>query len=190
MQRLLAISGKRFSGKDTFAALLQARAQERGIDLATHAFAGESKRLFVAAERARGVDVDLDRLIADRAYKEALRPQLTELTVRSLAADPLVFVREVARRIEADPRPAVITDLRLRLEIDWLRPRFDLVVVRLERSDAHRARSGWVFDAAKDLHHTETELDDPSLWSRVVPNDGSEADLAAQATAVLSAWLP
>lgn len=190
MRPLLAISGKRCVGKDTFAALLGQAARARGVELATYAFAAESKQLFVEARRAAGVEVDLARLSADRAYKEAWRPALTAFTVAALAADPLVFVRRVAGHLDGDPRPAVITDLRLGLELDYLRPRFALVVVRLVRADRARAASGWVFDPAKDLHHTETELDDPARWDETVVNDGTEAELGARAAAVLTRLLP
>jgi hypothetical protein len=66
---LLALSGKRFSGKDSLAAALVREAAVRGITVHTHAFAAESKRLFVARERVQGVDVDLRRMLEDRAYK-------------------------------------------------------------------------------------------------------------------------
>jgi phosphomevalonate kinase len=186
MRRLLALSGKRFSGKDTLAALLSAAAGRRGLELATYAFAGESKRMFAARDPA----VDLARLTGDRDYKELWRPQLTRFTEESLAADPLVFVREVALRIEGDPRPAVITDLRLRLELDWLRPRFELVVARVQRADAEREKSGWRFDAAKDTHRTETELDEPSLWDTIVENHGTTVELAEKAELLLTRLLP
>jgi phosphomevalonate kinase len=188
LRRLLAISGKRMSGKDTLTQLVSAAARARGHELSAYAFAGESKRLFVAAEAARGRELDLERLSNDRAYKESLRPELTRFTVAALAADPLVFVRAVAARIAEDPRAPLVSDLRLRLELDWLRPRFALRVARLQRSDAARAASGWRFDADKDLHHTETELDDPSLWDKVVPNDGAVDELAAHAQR-LADWL-
>jgi phosphomevalonate kinase len=180
--RVLCISGKRFAGKDTLARLLVLAARRRGVTLSTYAFAGESKRMFAAARP----DLDLARLLDDRAYKELWRPQLTQFTVESLAADPLIFVREVMRRIA---EPAVITDLRLRLELAHLRAVCDPHVVRITRSDSLRAASGWTFEAAKDTHHTETELDDPSAWNEVVANDGSEAELGARADELLSRWL-
>lgn len=180
--RVLCISGKRFAGKDTLARLLVEAAGRRGVTLATYAFAGESKRMFASARP----EIDLARLLDDRAYKETWRPQLTQFTVESLAADPLVFVREVMRRIEA---PALITDLRLRLELDHLRAVCEPHVVRITRSDEHRAASGWQFDAAKDTHHTETELDEPALWSEVVPNDGTVVELAARADELVNRWL-
>lgn len=186
MRRLLAISGKRFSGKDTFAALLVEEAKARGVTLETYAFAAESKRMFVEQQRRAGVELELARLTTDRAYKETWRPKLTEFTVASIAADPLVFCREVARRIEASGKPALITDLRLKLELEHLRPRFPLHVVRLVRSDAARAASGWQFKADVDGHHTETELDDPSLWDEVVRNDGSVDELRARAREIIA----
>jgi phosphomevalonate kinase len=184
MRKVLAISGKRFTGKDTLAALLTHEARQRGHELACYAFAGECKRRF-----AMSMTVDLERLSSDRAYKEQWRPTLTQFTVDSLATDPLVFVRAVAERMEQDSRPPILSDLRLRVELDWLRPRFDLRVVRLIRSDEQRARSGWQFDADKDLHYTETELDDPALWDEVVENDGDLAALNEKAAALLSRFL-
>ena len=186
MRRLLCLSGKRGSGKDTFAALLVEQARQHGVTLELFAFAGESKRLFAQQQQARGVDVELHRLLHDRAYKEALRPQLTQFTVDAIDDDPLVFCRAVADRIEASPHPALVTDLRLRLEVEHLRERFDVHVVRIRRSDDARAASGWRFDPAKDEHHTETELDDEALWNEVVDNDGTLAELEDKANDVVN----
>lgn len=170
MLRVIAITGKRFSGKDSLA---------RALGLPTFAFADESKRMLAA----RNPDVDLARLMTDRAYKESVRRRLTALTVAELAADPLVFVRAVCARIT---EPSVISDLRLRHERAFLEAAFDTVVVRVQRSDANRALSGWVYSADKDEHVTETDLDDPSLWDHVVDNNGSLAELD-QAARILRA---
>lgn len=188
MNRVLCISGKRFSGKDSFGELLCAHARDRGRPLQTFAFADVSKRMLVEAQRALGVEVEFARLLGDRAYKERWRPALTQLTTEALAADPYVFCREVGDRIEACEQPVLITDLRLRVELVHLRPRFSLHVVRLARSDERRSASGWQFDPAVDGNFTETELDDASLWDEVVTNDGSEAELRAKAAAVIDAF--
>jgi phosphomevalonate kinase len=180
MTRLVAISGKRFSGKDTLAGMIVDEAARRGVTVPVWAFAAESKRMFAAGRP----EVDGERLLRDRAYKETWRPELTKFTVESIAADPLVFCRGVCGRIDAAGVPAVISDLRLRLELDWLRPRYALRVVRVVRSDARRAESGWTRVDSVDGHHTETELDDPSLWDVVVPNDGSLDELRARAREV------
>lgn len=185
-KRLLAITGKRFTGKDTLGALLVERAAAHGVKLETYAFAAECKRMFVLQEAVRGVVVDLDRLQRDRQYKELWRPQLTAFTMESLAEDPLAFCRSVANRIEASSSPSLVTDVRLRLEIEHLRPRFDLHLVRIARSDASRATSGWTYLPAVDDHETETQLDDASLWDEVITNDGPLAELGAKAETLIA----
>ncbi len=189
-KRLLAISGKRFSGKDTLAALLVGRAALRNVTLETGAFAAESKRMFVEEQAAHGTSVDLERLQRDREYKELWRPQLTAFTMLQLAQDPLVFCRRVADRIELSQNPSLITDVRLRLEVEHLRQRFDLQLVRIARSDDARAASGWTYNAAVDGHETETQLDDVGLWDEVVENDGSLEDLAGHAEDIIARATP
>src|SRR5262245_51653948 len=100
MKRLfvVALSGKRFTGKDTFAASVVERARELGVALPLFAFASECKAAFVEEERSLGREVLLEGLLYERAYKELMRPALTAFTERSLAKDPLVFVRRVLGR--------------------------------------------------------------------------------------------
>ena len=198
MRRVLAFSGKRYAGKDTLAGEVVAQACARGVEVRTYAFAGESKRMFVGWQAGRGVEVELGRLVGDRAYKEAWRPKLTEFTVAALREDPLVFCRAVADRIAAEEGFAVVTDLRLRLEVEHLRSRFALRVVRVERPDALREAAGWRWTAGVDDHPTETELDEPGLWDEVFVNDGTRGErtglhgppgLAMAVAGRLPAWL-
>ncbi len=189
MRRVLALSGRRFAGKDTLAGVLVALARERGVGLTTHAFAAESKRLLVAEMRAQGVEVELERLLHDRGYKEQWRPRLTACTMAALRRDPLVFCRAVADRIAGADGAAVITDLRLRGEVEHLRARFELYVLRVTRPDPLRAAAGWRATPGVDDHPTETALDDPSLWDGVVANDGDLELLRVRAQARLTAWL-
>lgn len=190
--RVLALSGKRFSGKDTFAAALVRHGLAIGVEVVPHAFAAESKRLLVARQAELGVAVDLERLTTDRSYKEQWRSKLTELTVAAIAADPLVFCRAVADRIDRQTKPHVVplvTDVRLLLEVTHLRARFDLWLVRIARGEEARARSGWLPDPSADAHRTETELDDPALWDERALNDGDLDALDVRAGEVLRAWL-
>ncbi len=189
MRRVVAISGKRFAGKDTLAGEVVSQARARGVTVGVHAFAAESKRMFVAWQAARGVTVELARLLGERAYKEAWRPQLTEFTVAALRRDPLVFCEAVADRIAAVDEVAVISDLRLRLEVAHLRSRFALHVVRVTRSDVMREGSGWRWTAGVDDHSTETELDDPGLWDEEIVNDGTLAELGSRVAGRVAAWV-
>jgi phosphomevalonate kinase len=186
--RVVAISGRRYAGKDTLAGAITTVAAERGVGIAVHAFAAESKRMFAAQQRARGVAVEEERLLADRAYKELWRPRLTEFTVAALRADPLVFCRAVAGRIAAGGCAAVVSDLRLRVEVELLRGLFELVVVRVTRPDALRAASGWRYTPTVDEHPTETEFDDPRLWDEEIVNCGSIAEIEAVVGERFSGW--
>lgn len=186
---MVAISGKRFAGKDTLAGEVAAQVRARGSAAGVHAFAAESKRMFAAWQAERGVAVELARLLVDRAYKEAWRPQLTEFTVAALRGDPLVFCRAVADRIAAADEVAVVSDLRLRLEVAHLRSRFAVHVVRVTRPDALRAASGWRWTPGVDDHATETELDDPGLWDEEFLNDGTLAELGGRVAGRLAAWV-
>jgi phosphomevalonate kinase len=147
MRRVVALSGKRFAGKDTLAAEVIEMAAARGVVIDSYAFAAESKRMFAARQAARGVEVSLAGLLGDRAYKELWRPRLTAFTVQALREDPLVFCRAVADRIAAARGLALVTDLRLRSEVIHLRSRFELRVVRVTRPDALRETSGWRYTA-------------------------------------------
>ena len=177
---IIALSGKRFAGKDTFADALIARLHALGVSLPKGAFATECKRAFAEDEHTQGREVDVNRLLNERAYKEQLRPTLTAFTERSLAQDSLVFVRGVLARF-APFGCGLISDLRLQLELDFLRQHTQLLSVRLERSDQHREESGWRFTPGTDDHRTETELDHEKSWGLVLSNDGSLDEWKAQA---------
>lgn len=134
---LLALSGKRFSGKDTLAALLVESAARRGITLETAAFAGES------------VEAGAHRLHRRSAGRRPAR------------------VLSFGGREDRAPAGACARDGR-----------------------AARATSGWRYTAGVDDHHTETELDDATLWDEVVTNDGSIDDLRVKAEALIAARAP
>jgi hypothetical protein len=104
MRRVVALSGKRFAGKDTLAGEVVARARARGVTVGVHAFAAESKRMFVGvAGGARG-DGGAGAAARRAGVQGAWRPQLTAFTVAALREDPLVFCRAVADRIAAARR--------------------------------------------------------------------------------------
>lgn len=189
MRRVVALSGKRFAGKDTLAGEVVVQAAARGALVELFAFAAESKRMFAAWQAARGVEVSLAGLLADRAYKELWRPRLTEFTLAALREDPLVFCRAVADRMAAARGFAIVTDLRLRSEVIHLRSRFELWVVRVTRSSALREASGWRYTPGVDDHSTETELDDPGLWDEEFLNDGTRAQLGSRVAGRVMGWL-
>ncbi|MFO0662154.1 MAG: hypothetical protein U0165_20320 [Polyangiaceae bacterium] len=168
---VLAISGKRFSGKDTLAAAIEKQAARRGLALRRRAFADACKQAFCRSLEVRGVQLDPTLLSTDRNTKEAWRPELTRFTEEQLAVDPQVFARQILDEDHAET--VLISDLRLRTEIECLISESQPIFVRLTRSDASRAASGWVFTPGVDTHRTETELDTWNGWDEQVTNDGT-----------------
>lgn len=201
MRPVVALCGKRYAGKDTLAAALEAAAAEIDRPFLRLAFADEAKRAFAqyynarlaaAAASAGPHDVtqrvDGERLITDRAYKEQWRPQLTEFVSRALSEDPAVFVTQLVRAVEcADPSALiVVTDLRLRSDLALLARHCRVHVVRVERSAQLREASGWRYAKAVDEHPTETEMDDPRTCNDVIRNEGPVAELRTHARALLA----
>lgn len=173
---VLALSGKRYSGKDSLAAAVIDEASSRGIALRRRALADACKIAFCEEMAAVGITIDATSLIADRATKERWRPALTVFTERELAADPQVFCRQILDEPHDDP--VLITDVRLRSEVAMLTLRADPIFARVVRSDESRRSSGWSFTKGVDDHRTETELDDWDGWSEIVRNEGPTSELA------------
>jgi phosphomevalonate kinase len=180
MMKLIAISGKRCTGKDTFTDALVSHAKQLGRSLPQGAFAAECKAAFVTQQQTLGNHVDLNRLLSERAYKEQIRPLLTAFTEQELAKDPLVFVKQVLARF-ARHGIGVVSDLRLRCELDYLRAHTALFTIRLERPDHLRTQSGWTYTIGTDDHRTETELDCEKDWNLVIQNNQTVEDLQTTA---------
>jgi phosphomevalonate kinase len=183
---VIALSGKRFSGKDTLATLLCDRAVALGEPLRRRALADECKRAFVEEQAAAGVAVDLAGLLGDRAYKERWRPALTAFTERALARNPAVFCERLLPPGAPAGEPLLVTDVRLLHDASFLKAHGDTLLVRLSCDDAARARFGWTHTDGVDTHRTETELDRYAAWDLIIPNNGSLADLDAWAGRALS----
>ncbi|RYE82035.1 MAG: hypothetical protein EOO75_21315 [Myxococcales bacterium] len=187
--RVLALSGKRFVGKDTLGALLVERARAHGITLERVALADESKRAFVEDEARQGRHVDLARLLGDRSYKESVRPRLSRYTEDALARDRHVFCRRVLGRPAGPGAALLLTDLRLASDAAFLRAACRSYLVRLRCDDATRQRLGWHHDPVVDTHWTETDLDDHPDWDEVVDNPGDMVGLGLLADGVLARYV-
>jgi len=185
MRPVLAISGKRLYGKDTLAQLLCDEAAAAGRPLVRRAFADQSKEALAQRLLASGEALDLERMSADRGYKERWRPRLTEFTEAELARDPRVF----CERLFAAPLPSwawglLVSDLRLAVEVECLRAR-GAFLARLRCAPKVRAVLGWTHVPEIDGHRTETELDDRADWDAEVENPGDLDALRERARALL-----
>ena len=130
-----------------------------GIELARHLI---KIPIVGAAQATLNMAANLSRRIGVISYESTSIP-----FIRKNA-----FNWGVADRIEAEPMPCLITDVRLRLEVDHLRSRFDLRLVRITRGDAARASSGWSrrarVSSAAARHSSPSVLVSPSSGSSIL----------------------
>lgn len=174
--RVILISGKRFSGKDHVAHRLGAALSAAGHRVHLTSLGSINKRLY-----AEAADVDPERLLNDRAFKERHRPAMVAHHTALNRENPswcLDAVVEQAR--EADAEVLLISDLRTEDDLRWFQAMAGddpVVLLRVESSDEARARRGWVHDEVTDALHTEVELDGFAAWTALLDNsaDGDEA---------------
>lgn len=166
---LVLLSGKRMSGKDYvgehLAAVLERELQMSVLFL--HAPL-EMKRSFAAKH-----GLDVDKLTADRGYKELHRQSMTTYMEEVLGAHGDTYFCELLRwnYMEKAKRPTLcLMDIRYQFELDYYRKLSPfLIAIRLSTSDDVRTVRGWKV-ASIDEHPSETDLDNTEDWDYFFSN--------------------
>jgi phosphomevalonate kinase len=185
------VSGRRYSGKDTFADLLTKALQERGIAVERTAFAAALKRAYAAANPG----VDVQRLFTDSAYKEMHRPGLIAYGGAERSRDPDVWVKQALYTDEVRHADVtVVSDWRMANEKACVVREFAdndetrVFCVRVFAPDPERTARGWIYNAAIDNDDTETQVELSSCNDghslRWVGNGGSLETLTLAANAL------
>ena len=157
---LIGISGKKRSGKDTVGAMVVEWLRKHYCSATRVAFADQLKE-----EVARATGVSLEDIEVEKAH---WRPMLQWWGVefRRYYHGENYWIREMTKKlIGMEEDFAVITDVRLENEAEFVRKSGGLVV-RVERE----------IDA-QDSHSSETGLDGYPHFREVIRNDGSLEDL-------------
>jgi hypothetical protein len=163
---LIGLTGRKRSGKDTFAArLVEAHGYTR------LAFADALKEAALALDPivVGFHEIRLSHILArDGGWEHAkelpeVRRTLQRFGVGIRELDPGFWLRVVADRARATLGPVVITDVRFPNEADWVEAMGNLVRIR---------RPGLV---STDNHISETALDGRFAWS--VTNDSTVEQL-------------
>ena len=157
---LIGISGKKRSGKDTVGAMVVEWLRKHYCSATRVAFADQLKE-----EVARATGVSLEDIEVEKAH---WRPMLQWWGVefRRYYHGENYWIREMTKKlIGMEEAVAVITDVRLENEAEFVRKSGGLVV-RVERE----------IDA-QDSHSSEFGLDGYQHFREVIRNDGSLEDL-------------
>jgi recombinational DNA repair ATPase RecF len=158
---------------------------------------------------ARAFNLDFDRLLNDREYKEARRTHMNDYFEKCVKEDKehkdveVEYVVEETHRLfekqahdeikNSDKAPhatysshhpgiLIVSDFRLLRDIPTLRRRvLDMSLVRISRSEESKLKSGWKPDEKVDKHFTEVDLDSFDQWDHQIDNSGSLEQLDKQA---------
>lgn len=177
------VSGKRASGKDYVASILQPALEAKGLSVQRCAVGAINKKAYAA-----WVGIDAARLEEDREFKESHRIAMVQHHKARNARDPEWCLKELWRQAdEACADVLLLTDFRTHEDYQWFleksSSRDKLVLLRIEASNEARLSRGWIPDPAKDMLYSETDLDIFSGWDACFDNssDGSSE--------VVSEWI-
>lgn len=195
---VVGVSGKRFSGKDTFSHEVHTKLQTQ-TTLTSEI--GTISQVF-KKEFANKFGYDYHRIMTDRVYKEHLREKMNAYFHELMAKDPSIDDKWWNELIQHCDKDVIICpDIRLKSDISSLSniSGCKLILVRLICSDDIRIKLGWEYNKEVDTDQTgtyshssaslttllETDLDTRTTWDYEFVNDGVHSCLETHATALL-----
>ena len=150
MNKIVVISGKQYSGKDTFAkALLQLMPDFKRVGI------GDAIKI----EYGKKKGLTFEEIEKD---KHLYRADLIELGNWGRAQDDEFWLKNLANM-----NNIIVPDVRVEAELDFFKNK-GAFLIRVESSIENRAKRGVLINANDD---TETALDNYSEWNFVVQND-------------------
>ena len=164
MNKIIVISGKQYSGKDTLAKILLEKLPNfKRIGI------GDAIKL----EFGRRNNLTFDEIESE---KHLYRTGLIELGNWGRAQDDDYWLKNLANM-----DCIIVPDVRVEHELDFFKSR-GAFLVRVESSVENRAKRGVLINADDD---TETALDNYSDWNMVVENNSDYTALVDNADIVL-----
>lgn len=167
MTKFVLISGKRFSGKDTVAKILRNIIKNNCLII--------SFAEVVKFEVAKNLNLNYDRLIVDREYKEKYRHELVKYAdERKSYEDINIFVKSLINQVSYfNPSWCIIPDCRFKHEIEYFKDnKLEFTTMRISVSDEIRRIRGWIKSSIDESLH-ETELDNYINFDYYINNDNN-----------------
>lgn len=156
-KKIIIISGKQLSGKDTVANTL------------TNVFSDFKITPLAGAIKAEfGEEKNLTMNEIER-NKPLYRSELIELGNRKRAKDKNYWLNKVV----SAPENLIVSDVRLYHELETFK-KLDAVAIRVESKRDIRAKRGKLVN---EDDRTETDLDDVKGWNYVIENNGTVEEL-------------
>ena len=167
MKKIIAISGKQYSGKDTFASILLNKLEgfcRIGI--------GDAIKI----EYSKLKNINLEEIIKN---KHLYRKDLIELGNYGRAQSPDYWLKKIA-----DMERIIVPDIRVKFEADFFRDN-NALLIRVNSSFENRSKRGIITQADDD---TEIALDNYKYWDYVLDNNSDLDNLANHADKIISLY--
>ncbi len=156
-RKIIVISGKQFSGKDSVAALITKFLP----DFKQVALADAIKAEFGKTKKLRISEIERN--------KPLYRAELIALGNKRRAEDTDYWIKKVV----AEEGNIMVSDIRLKYELDTFK-KYGAITIRVNSDREQRAKRGLLTNET-DL--TETELDSVKNWDYVIENNEDLASL-------------
>lgn len=169
--KLIVISGKRYSGKDTVAKIIREYyITEHNIEYTIVSFGDSCKR-----ETAERYGLSYERLCEDIEYKEQHRYLLTRTYHEDMNRyGDQIWVERLFNRLDKniENNSYIISDLRRGYELDYINANYGqgCKIIRVVAPDKIKSQCGFEYDESKDKDITETDLDNVELCN-IISND-------------------
>lgn len=160
---IIASGGQRYAGKDETALCIQRVLKRMGVE--AHII---PLSLPLKVEFAEERNLDADRLVNDRPYKEVYREELIKYARNRRAVEPHCFVDGALRLCKT--KVLIVPDIR---DMEEEKRMFELNAIRIlvDASDETRARRGWIYNPVVDEDPTETTVKKIKRWDVVIDNN-------------------
>ena len=179
MIHLIGLSGKRGSGKDTVARLLQQLQPERSWLIRSFGDAIKTVSAALAGEDVAPYYSQVGKAELLPVFGRTRGEMLQQVGSALRAWEPLVWVDAFFAALPNDAC-VLVPDVRFANEADPIRARGGLMV-RIEGDPLHQRGDG----TRDDNHPSEVAMDDYPSFDFVIHNTGSFADLERQVQALL-----
>ncbi|EKE03285.1 MAG: hypothetical protein ACD_20C00225G0029 [uncultured bacterium] len=163
-KKIIAISGKQYSGKDTVANLLQ----EHLADFKKTPLADSIKKEFAKKKKLSFNQVDRN--------KPLYRAELIQLGNKGRAEDPDYWIKKVLE----EEGNIIVSDVRFKYELNTFK-KLGAITIRITSLREERLKRGQLVSEADP---TETDLDKIKDWDYVIENNGDIESLKKQASEV------
>ncbi|PVD19967.1 hypothetical protein C0Q70_20461 [Pomacea canaliculata] len=174
---VIVLSGKRKSGKDYVASVVQNRL---GADMCCiFRLSGPLKYQY-----AKEHNLDFDRLLDASEYKEKYRMDMIRWGEERRTEDPSFFCR-LATQGEGSDRPVwIVSDARRLSDLQYFHSNFrkQVITVRVTADEDVRKARGYVFTKGVDDVESECGLDIGVEWDVVITNNNEARKFEEQIT--------